>query len=90
MLELIINQEVDKKIIMYLIKEGRLIIDSPDGEGGGLLHCESCKKPVKTGRLCGTCAEKISSKMNRGMSDDKPAAQRDSGPSIKGSAKIAK
>jgi len=80
--------EVDKRKIMYLIKEGRLIIDSPDGEGGGLLHCESCKKPIKTGRLCVDCAGKISSTMDKSVSRSKPMPQATNEKNLKGSTKI--
>ena len=84
--------EVTKQKIMYLIKEGRLIIDSPDGEGGGLLHCEMCKKPIKTGRLCKDCTGKVALSMDKNVggqkkpeakASDKPAEQN-----LKGSAKI--
>lgn len=88
---------VDQKIIMYLVKEGRLIIDSPDGEGGGMLHCESCKKPINTGRLCSNCSDSISNKMTSRVvhnNPDKPAVAGKEGESevqnLRGTAKIGK
>lgn len=83
---------IDRKKIVYLIKEGRLIIDSPDGEGGGLIHCESCKKSIKTGRLCESCADSIANTMNKAAETIKsPSADKgEEVRSIKGSAKIGK
>ena len=63
--------EVDKRKILYLIKEGRLTIDGSEGEGGGFLQCGLCKKSIRTGRLCEGCAEKISSKMDNSVSQSK-------------------
>ena len=78
--------EVPKHIILYLLKEGRLIIDSPDGSGGGLLFCEVCKKSINTGRMCKDCMDKVASTMNKSMSGQRQSGV--SGPGIKGSAKI--
>jgi len=79
--------EVPKQIIMHLLKEGRLIIDDPDGEG--LLHCEVCKKPINTGRMCDSCKDKVKSKMQHSMDTKKPsvAANKDE-PNFKASAKL--
>jgi len=78
--------EVSKQIIVHLLKEGRLIIDSPDGDG--LLVCEMCRKPINTGRLCKECTGKVSSSMDKNVADHKKPEVKDEGPSIKGSAKI--
>jgi len=77
--------EVPKQIILHLLKEGRLIIDGPSGEGGGVLFCERCKKPINTGKLCKDCAEKASALMEKSVTGQKSSAD---GPSIKGSAKL--
>jgi len=78
--------EVAKQIIIHLLKEGRLIIDSPDGDG--LLVCEMCKKPINTGRMCKECMGKVSSSMDKNVSDNKKPEPKAEAPNIKGSAKI--
>ena len=57
--------EVSKQIILHLLKEGRLILDGPGGDG--LLVCESCKKPINSGRLCKDCQDKIAGKMQKSI-----------------------
>ncbi|MCL2248404.1 MAG: hypothetical protein FWC13_03975 [Oscillospiraceae bacterium] len=81
--------EVSKQIILYLLKEGRLIIDSPDGDGGGILQCEMCKKSISTGRLCKGCTGKVATSLDKNVSGGNTAqksasAQQD----LKASAKI--
>jgi len=78
--------EVSKQIIIHLLKEGRLIIDSPDGDG--LLVCEMCKKPINTGRLCKECTGKVAGSMDKNVSDNKKPEPKPDEPNIKGSAKI--
>ena len=78
--------EVKKSIIIHLLKEGRLIIDSPDGDG--ILICDMCKKPINTGRLCKECMGKVASKMDKNVSSNKKPEQKAPEQSIKGSAKI--
>jgi len=82
--------EVEKQVILHLLKEGRLIIDSPDGDG--LLFCESCKKPINTGRLCKECMGNAASAMDKSVSASQAAKQHAAAkaaePSLKGSAKI--
>ena len=80
--------EVPKQIIIYLLKEGRLIIDSPDGGGNGVLFCEACKTPINTGRLCKDCMGKVATTIDRSMAGQKQSGTRGSEMSIKGSAKI--
>ena len=78
--------EVKKSIIIHLLKEGRLIIDSPDGDG--LLVCDMCKKPINTGRLCKECMAKAASAMDKNVASNKKPVQKAPEQSIKGSAKI--
>jgi len=82
--------EVPRNIIMHLIKEGRLIIDSPAGDGGGYLFCEVCKKPINTGRMCDDCKKTISSKIDNTVSSHshKPREASSGGQSLKGSARL--
>ena len=81
--------EVRKIVIIHLLKEGRLIIDGPDG-GGGVLACEVCKKPINTGRMCKECMGSVASKMDKNVSVHKKPEPRKEEPNIKGSAKIGK
>jgi len=75
--------EVPKNIILHLLKEGRLTIDDPGG--GGVLLCEACKKPINTGRLCKSCSEKVSTKIQGNIIAKKA---QDDQRNLKGSAKI--
>jgi len=58
--------EVSKQVIMHLLKQGRLSFDTPDG--GGLLHCEMCKKSINTGRLCKGCKGKVAVSLDNNVS----------------------
>jgi len=78
--------EVPKHIIIHLLKEGRLVIDSPDGDG--LLVCEMCKKPINTGRLCKGCSGNITSNMDRNAAASKKSEPSAAEQNWKGSAKI--
>lgn len=73
------DTEIPTARIMYLIKEERIIIDSPDGTGGGLLKCESCGAPINTGRLCDRCKKELAEKMKGAASHGRaaPAAKND-------------
>jgi len=79
--------EVSKQIIIHLLKEGRLIIDSPDGDG--MLTCEMCKKPINTGRLCKDCTGKVSSSMDKNVTANKKPEEKPPEPNLKGTAKIS-
>jgi len=59
---------VSKKAIMYLLKEERLLVGDENGDVGGFLKCEACKKPINTGRMCGSCKKQIISEMNESVS----------------------
>jgi len=78
--------EVSKPIIMHLLKEGRLIIDSPDGDG--LLLCEMCKKPINTGRLCKDCIGKVATSMDKNVTANTKPEPKAPEQNLKGSAKI--
>ena len=65
--------EVDKAIILHLLKEGRLTINSPGGEDG-LLLCEVCKKPISSGRMCRECMDKLSTTMEKSIGVGTPTS----------------
>ena len=81
--------EVPKHIIIHLLKEGRLVIDGPAG-GGGILHCEMCKKPINTGRLCKDCTGNVASKMDKSISGHRQHSSGGADFNFKSSAKIKK
>ena len=87
----IVSEEtgVKKSVIIYLLKEGRLIIEDIEGNGGGMLFCEMCKKPINTGRLCKTCKDKVTITMKKNIESHKPAESKRNDPgNFKGSAKL--
>ena len=59
---------VSRKSILYLLKEERLLVGGDNGDVGGFLKCESCKKPINTGRMCASCKKQIISEMNESIS----------------------
>ena len=78
---------VSKQIILYLLKEGRLILDDESG-GGGVLFCEVCKKPISSGRMCKDCKGKVSLTMSKNIDSRGPSASRSGEQNFKGSAKL--
>ena len=81
--------EVPKQIIIHLLKEGRLIVDDPDGASNGLLSCEICKKPIHTGRMCKDCKNSVASTMKKSIEIRKTPEHRKSAASnFKASAKV--
>jgi len=79
--------EVSKQIIIHLLKEGRLVIDGPI-EGGGILVCELCKKPVNTGRLCKDCMGEVALSLDKGVTSGKKTEVNNVENNLKNSAKI--
>ena len=76
---------VSKQIILYLLREGRLILDDPKG-GGSALTCELCKKPINSGKLCKGCMENVASTMQKSYNQRPSGANKDD--NFKGSAKL--
>ena len=62
--------EVDRAIILHLLKEGRLQLDNPDGS---ILRCEVCKKAISSGRMCKDCMGKVANTMQKNVGPAKPA-----------------
>ena len=62
--------KVPKQHILYLLKQGRLIIEDP--AGGSLLSCEVCKKPISTGKMCDECKKQLAVTMDKGMPAKEP------------------
>ena len=79
---------VSKQHILYLLKQGRLIIDDPSS--GSLLFCEICKKPISTGKMCADCKAHLAMTMDKNISAKKavtPQSQKKDS-SFRGSAKL--
>jgi predicted amidophosphoribosyltransferase len=49
---------VKRNVIIHLLREKRFAILDPSGNG---LTCESCHKPLATGRLCDDCKDILAS-----------------------------
>jgi hypothetical protein len=59
---------VSKKSIMHLLKEERLLVGDEHGYNGGILKCESCKRPINTGRMCAACKKEVLSALQESVS----------------------
>jgi len=80
---------VPKQIILHLLKEGRLVIDAPDGGNGGMLFCEVCKKPINTGRMCTDCKDRVANTMQKNIETRKtPEYRKNTEANFKASAKV--
>ena len=74
---------VTKQIILHLLKEGRLTLGD-DTEGGGVLFCEACRKPITSGKLCKDCKDKVANTMQKNIETYKSRAN----DNFKSSAKL--
>ena len=63
---------VTRKTIIYLLKEERLIVGDEIDGGGGFLKCESCKKPINTGKMCAACKKEIAKELQESVSTAAP------------------
>jgi len=83
---------VTRKSILYLLKEERLIVGDENGSGCGILTCESCRKPISTGRMCASCKKEVLSAIQDsvGVVVSKPKRRQEpvEEESIKGVAKL--
>ena len=64
--------EVDKAVILHLLKEGRLTLSSTGSGGGSMLMCEVCRKPIYTGRMCEACKSNVTATMQKNVEANKP------------------
>ena len=82
---------VSRKAIIYMLKEERLSVTDSNGGSGGYLTCESCKKPINSGRMCAGCKTEVLKALqpNAPAVKPKPApAPEQEEVSIKGMAKL--
>jgi hypothetical protein len=59
--DIVDNTGVSRKVIMHLLREGRISIDDPSG---GTLSCGLCGTPIETGRFCEKCRNKFVEKID--------------------------
>jgi len=57
---------VSRKTIIYLLKEERLLVG--DKKGRSILRCETCRKPINTGRICTNCKEEVQQAIQENIS----------------------
>jgi len=83
---------VSRKSIMYLLKEERLTVGDESEPGSGILKCELCKKPIRTGRMCASCKTEVFSAMQDSIGAVASKPKRRPEPveeeSLKGVAKL--
>ena len=82
---------VSRKSIFYLLKEERLIVGDEDGKSRSILQCESCRKPINTGRMCASCKKEVLSAIQESVTTVRRPKQRKEvteEKSIKGVAKL--
>jgi hypothetical protein len=80
--------EVSPRVIMHLLKEGRLIMTAKGADGKSLLTCEMCKVPITSGRLCERCKVALAAGIDKNITGGKAEASKPEPQNIKGSAKI--
>jgi hypothetical protein len=82
---------VSRKSIMYLLREERLLVGDDGGGNVGILTCESCRKPINTGRMCKSCKNEVIKVMNQSINvapRPKQKTPSNEEKSIKGAAKL--
>lgn len=58
---------IDGKVILEFLKEGRLTL----GIESSLLSCESCGKPIRSGKYCEACRQELEDALNGRVSRNK-------------------
>jgi len=62
--------EVPASLIMQLLRDGRLQLRGPGGEGA--LVCEVCKCAIESGRMCLSCQKDISKTVQDSIKQPEP------------------
>ncbi len=70
------DTEVDEKMILYFLREGRLEMKN----AGGFLSCEKCGASITTGRLCKQCMNSLSSALGNAVSSAHQTASQQKEP----------
>lgn len=84
--EVVENTEVDPKVVLRFLKEGRLELENSEG----FLVCEKCGAPISSGTMCANCKSQLSKAMDSVLPKaQQPAASRAPEPNL-GSGKTDK
>ena len=63
--------EVPHAAILQMLKDGRLMIRTVDGDSG-LLSCEICKRPIGSGKMCDDCKNQVAEELQRSLESKMP------------------
>lgn len=72
--ELAEETEVDEKIILQMIRMGR--IEFAEGVDTGI-HCTSCGRPITGGTMCDSCKKKMSETLRSALPESMRGSQRE-------------
>ena len=62
---------VELKVINRFLREGRLEAEDFEIEEG-MLECENCRRPIKSGRFCDRCANKLQQEFKKAAASLEP------------------
>lgn len=65
--DIIANTGISEKVVLYLMKEGRL--SNADVSIVGYLRCAACSAPIEKGKLCRKCSTVWSTENDKLMSE---------------------
>ncbi|MGI6152243.1 MAG: MerR family transcriptional regulator [Christensenellaceae bacterium] len=60
--------EIEERVILDFLKEGRLELKTPDGS----ISCEKCGAPISSGRLCKKCSDSLANTLNSVLPKKQP------------------
>jgi predicted amidophosphoribosyltransferase len=70
--EVVEETGVDEKIILFLLREGRLEMKA----AGDYLVCEGCGVPIQSGKLCKKCSTSLSSALEKASAKSSERSER--------------
>lgn len=65
--------EVEEKMILHFLKEGRLEMKSADGS----LRCEKCGVSITSGRMCNNCMNSLSNALSSVLPQKETPAEKE-------------
>ena len=71
LLQICEDTKLDEALVLSFIREGKL----KGVTGVDNLQCETCKKPITSGRLCQTCMAKFSINLEKSVTDKTSATE---------------
>ena len=60
-----------------MLKEERLIVGNEKERATGILTCESCKRPIHSGRMCAACKNEVITAFQQSVSGVRKPSQND-------------